>query len=113
MLETKWQLDGEEGKGWSYEKTADLFAIFKTNPLEEKLVSLLLSEKKVYNGDVYEFTLRNGFLPTHSVDVFSSLQTMGKLEVLADGSDKVRKGAFYINYENYRNFPQKVLFQLK
>ena len=113
MLETKWQIDADEGKGWSYEKTGDLFADFKTNPLEEKLITLISASNKVHNGEIYEFTLRNGFLPTHAVEIFNSMQSDGKLEVLSDIEGKVRKGAFYINYDNYKSEPKKVHFKLK
>lgn len=113
MLETKWQIDDDEGKGWSYEKSGDLFADFKTNLLEEKLIELLSTSHNVYNGKIYEFALRNGFLPTHVVEIFNSLQTNGKLTVLSDKKDKVRKGAFYINYDNYKTSPEKVYFKIK
>ena len=113
MLETKWQIDEDEGKGWSYEKTGDLFADFKTNSLEQKLTSLISNKDKVYNGTIYEFILRNGFLPTHAVEIFNSLQSNGKLEVLSDKEEKVRKGAFYINYDSYKQSPQRVYFKIK
>ena len=61
MLETKWQIDDYEGKGWSYERTGNLFANQKTNLLEEKLITLLSEKRKTSNGELYEFTLRNGF----------------------------------------------------
>ena len=113
MLETKWQIDDDEGKGWSYEKSGNLFAGEKTNFLEQKLTALILGNNKVYNGEIYEFTLRNGFLPTHSVEIFTSLQNSGNLLVLSDKEEKIRKGAFYINYDNYKNFPNKVYFKIK
>lgn len=113
MLETKWQIDDDEGKGWSYEKTGNLFADFKTNLLEEKLINLISTNIKINNGTIYETTLRNGFLPTHTVEVFNSLQSKGRLEVLSDKEEKVRKGAFYINYDNYKNSPEKVYFKIK
>lgn len=112
MLETKWQIDDDEGKGWSYERTIDLFAVHKTNPLEEKVYKLL-NTGQVYNGEIYEFTLRQGFLPKHIVEIFASLQSVNRLEVLSDEIEKVRKGAFYINYENFRDNPKKVYFKLK
>jgi three-Cys-motif partner protein len=113
MLETKWQIDDDEGKGWSYEKTGNLFAGLKTNPLEEKLVTLISANSKVYNGNIYEFTLRNGFLPTQTVEIFNSLQSKGKLEVISDNELKIRKGAFYISYDNYKNSPERVYFKIK
>lgn len=113
MLETKWQIDDDEGKGWSYERTGNLFADFKINPLEQKLIKLILDNKKVYNSTIYEFTLRNGFLPTHAVDVLNSMQSDNRIEVLPTIEEKIRKGAFYINYDNYKNNPQKVYFKMK
>jgi len=113
VLETKWQIDDDEGKGWSYEKTGNLFAEQKTNLLEEKLLNLISESPKIYNGDIYEFTLRNGFLPTHTVEIFNSLQGKEELIVLSDNNEKVRKGAFYINYDNYKASPQKVYFKVK
>ena len=113
MLETKWQIDDDEGKGWSYEKSGNLFADFKTNLLEEKLIELLSIDSKIYNGEIYEFTLRNGFLPTHAVEIFNSLQNDGRLLTLSDKEDKIRKGAFYINYDNYKTSSKKIYFKIK
>lgn len=90
-----------------------MFAEFKTNALEEKLVSLLQTSGKIYNGIIYEVTLRNGFLPKHSVEIFNSLQSDGRIEVLSDTGEKVRKGAFYISYDNYKTTPKKVYFKIK
>jgi three-Cys-motif partner protein len=113
MLETKWQIDDDEGQGWSYEKTGNLFANFKTNILEQNLIELISANSKVYNGTIYEFTLHAGYLPTHAVEILTALQSDGKLEVLSDKGDKVRKGDFYINYDNYKTSFQKVYFKLK
>jgi three-Cys-motif partner protein len=112
MLETKWQIDEDEGKGWSYEQTGNLFAAQKTNILEEKLISFISSQNKVYNDDIYEFTLRNGFLPKHTVEVFTSMQSNNKLTVLIEETEKARKGAFYISYDNYKSHPKKVFFKI-
>lgn len=112
MLETKWQIDEDEGRGWSYEKSGNLFTDFKTNLLEEKLIELLSTNQKIYNSKVFEFALHNGFLPTQVVEVFYALQAAGKLKVLSDSEDKIRKGAFYINYDNYKKSPEKVYFKM-
>jgi three-Cys-motif partner protein len=112
MLETKWQIDEDEGKGWSFEKTGNLFGDQQTNFLKEKLISLISKNKEVYNGAVYEFTLRNGFLPKHTVEICNSLQESRILVVESKKNEKVRKGAFYVSYDNYKESPQKVLFKL-
>ncbi len=113
MLETKWEIDISEGKGWSYERSQNLFSTIKNNPLEEKLMTLLKSDKKIYNGDLYEYTLRMGFLPKHTNEVLSALQNDRVITVNTDNDQKVRQGAFYINYENYKSDPNRVFFKLK
>ena len=97
----------------SYERTRNIFASLKINPLEEKLIELILENKKVYNGAIYEFTLRNGFLPTHAVEVLDSMQSDNRIEVLPANEEKIRKGAFYINYDNYKYSSRKVYFKMK
>ncbi len=109
MLETKWEIDADEGKGWSYRGTGSLFSAFKTNPLEQELIKMLSNSNKVYNGDVYVNALRLGFLPMHCNEIFTSFQTQGKLDVLLDKNEKIRIGAFYISYDNYKNNYSKVL----
>jgi hypothetical protein len=54
-----------------------------------------------------------GFLPTHCNEVLTALQNDGKLEVLSNKNEKIRKSAFYISYENYKNDYQKVYFKIK
>ncbi len=111
MLETKWEIDSEQGKGWDYTGQQDLFHE-KTNALEDKLKTFLISDKR-YNGDVYEFTLRAGFLPKHTNEIFYNWSRLGILEVLADQGGKVRMGSFYITYRCFRDENKKVYFRLK
>lgn len=113
MLETKWEIDADEGKGWNYKGVGNLFSSLKTNPLEQALIKILSSPNKIYNGDVYVHILRLGFLPIHCNEVFTSLQAQGKLDVLSDKNEKIRRGAFYISYDNYKNNYSKVFYKLK
>ncbi len=113
MLETKWEIDQDHGKGWSYEKTGDLFSTIKTNYLEEKLLSFISEKEKPFNGEVYEFALSLGFLPKHVTEIFNSLQDDDKIEVLSQTNGKVRRKAFYISYDNYKNDFKKVYFKIK
>jgi three-Cys-motif partner protein len=114
MLEAKWKIDTEQGKGWDYavDSQQGLFHAQKINPLEEKLKVFLETGSKS-NAEIYEFTLRNGFLPMHCVDVFSSWQKNDKLAVESTKGEKVRKGSFYIAYKYFRDEPNKVNFTLK
>jgi three-Cys-motif partner protein len=113
MLEAKWEIDTEYGKGWDYAgNTPSLFHEHKTNPLETKLKEYLKAKKR-YNGEVYEFTLRQGFLPKHTNEIFYNWQNNGDLEVLTARGEKARKKSFYIAYNYYKKDNKKVTFNLK
>ena len=113
MLEAKWKIDSENGDGWNYMKhTSTLFHNEKMNPLEEALGKYLYHSSKT-NQEIYEFTLRQGFLTKHTVEIFINWQNNGRLDVkLADGSD-ARKRAFYLKHEEYKASSPKVTITLK
>ena len=48
---------------------------------------------------MYEFVLKQGFLPSHANEFLKQLQKDGKI-VTYEGSKPARKGSFYINYTN-------------
>jgi three-Cys-motif partner protein len=114
MLEAKWEIDTEQGKGWDYAgNQPSLFHEHKTNPLEERLIGFLNTQKR-YNGEIYEFTLKQGFLPKHTNEIFYNWQNNDKLEVLTNTGEKARKKSFYISYNYYKNKDEKkkVTFKL-
>lgn len=115
MLEAKWEIDTEQGKGWNYKgNTPSLFFNQRTNPLEEKLKFFLLGNKR-FNGEIYDFTLRQGFLPTHTNDILLNWQQNGQLLVELPNGEKARKGSFYIGYKYFKDKHegQKVIFKLR
>jgi three-Cys-motif partner protein len=111
MLEAKWQIDNEEGKGWEYDAQPSLFAVLKTNPLAEKLKEYLKEGRT--NGEVYSFTLHSGFLPKHTNEILTAWQDQGVLDVILPDGKPARKKAFYISYDNYRDEPQKITIKTK
>lgn len=111
MLETKWELDENNGRGFKYEKSGELFSIAETNDWEGKLKTYL-KEKKRSNGELYEYSLHNGFLPKHTNQILKAWQDDGTLTVIAAEGEKVKKGSFYLNYEKYHAEPKKVTFKL-
>lgn len=112
MLEAKWEIDAEQGKGWIYTgNQPSLFESQKTNPLEDQLKEFI-DTKGRFNGEIYAFTLKQGFLPKHTNEIFYNWQRMGVIEVFVDGNKKARKGAFYISYNYYRDEKKKVEFRL-
>jgi three-Cys-motif partner protein len=113
MLEAKWEIDTEEGRGWEYSgNLPSLFFEQKTNLLEEKLRQFIKS-KKVSNGDIYEFTLRQGFLPIHSNEILKYWQNQETINITLPNGEKARKGAFYNNYKEYKNDYNKIFITFK
>jgi hypothetical protein len=113
MLEAKWEIDTEQGKGWDYSgNQPSLFHEQKTNPLEERLKGYLIGGKR-YNGELYEFTLRQGFLPKHINEILYNWQNRGQLDVTTPNGEHARKKAFYIAYNHYKDDSKKVYFTLK
>jgi len=113
MLEAKWEIDTEQGRGWEY--TGNIPSLFfdqKTNELEVKLKSFIKS-KKCSNGDIYVYTLRQGYLPKHANEIFKEWQKTNGLEISLPDGKAARKGAFYTTYDNYKNHYNKVFYKLK
>lgn len=112
MLEAKWEVAPDEGEVWE-NKGNTLFSSIKTNPLADKLKSFLKGAVRS-NGDIYEFTLRQGYLPKDTNEIFKAWQNQGTLKVIAtkNPTKKVRTGAFYNSYENYKKNPKKVYYRL-
>ena len=75
MLEAKWDLDSEQGRGWHYGRThqSSLFSEQVANPLEEDLTRFIKDSAR-NNREIYEFTLRCGYLPKHTTEILKSLQ---------------------------------------
>ena len=112
MLESKWKIDSENGRGWKYSwSQQNLFAEQTTNKLEYAL-ERFLSKTARSNGEIYEFTLRSGFLPKHATEIFSAWQEVSKISVLLPNGQNARKKSFYISYTNYRDAYSKVNIRL-
>jgi len=114
MLESKWEIDTEEGRGWKYTgNSPGLFFDQKTNELE-MLLKEYIREGRRYNYDVYEFTLRKGYLPKHATEILSNLQKNKILDVFLANGEKARKNSFYIKYYKPTDIEnKKVYFTLK
>ncbi len=112
MLETKWELDEQQGRGFRFEKSMTLFSSSESTNFPDKLLEFLKSGKR-YNKDVFEFVLHQGFLPKHINEVFRDWQKEGKMIVSSNSTEKIRSGSYYINYENYRDKPNRVFYQIK
>lgn len=114
MLEAKWKIDKEDGRGWQGFQENNLFSKSNGYANTEKLRELLLSFLAVgpkTSGELFEFVVRNRYLPKHGKEILQSIQD--KLEVVEENGEKARKGAFYISHTNFKENPNKVIVKLR
>lgn len=125
ILEVKWQLDKEGGRGFKQpEPQQSLFDLQDKEQtrnnnysrLEHILREALKTPKD--NQEIYKIILHNEFLPTHCKEVFSDWQTkFHNFEVVEiETKTKARKGSFYITWEYCnpaKNSKPKVTFTFK
>ncbi len=115
MLEAKWKIDEEEGRGWKYRMENDLFSkqdkTPKTDKLKAKLAYFIQNERT--NSELYQFGLHQGYRPTHVTSILRDFESQGKLEKKFKDGTTARKNAFYINYRNHKNDPSKIRIKLK
>lgn len=121
MLEAKWSIDSEHGKGWHFEQTTQQPTLFNSNPtIVDKFwsnhwqseLNSFLSYKSRYNSELYEFTIRNGYLPKHTNEVLKKWEKSGRISVSLATGNKARKSSFYITYKNYKDYPNKSKIKL-
>jgi hypothetical protein len=112
MLEAKWEIDKEHGKGWEYRGNhPTLFFDQKSNPLEDFLFEFLKENARTY-GEIYKFTLDKRYLPKHTNEILCNWQQNGKLNVLLESGKAARKRSFYISYQYFKEEYTKVKFVL-
>ena len=113
MVEVKWALDDAYGKGFRLDNNVGMFPelveFFKQEREAERVEMMrvallnLLMERGRCNGEIYEYTLRLGYRPTVAVTALKQLQNESLIEVKPIGfKNKIRKGAFYLNYQNHK-----------
>lgn len=113
MLEAKWKIDKEEGRGWQGVQLPNLFANESDTANTEKLKKLLVSylnQGPKTSGELFEFVIRNRFLPKHGTEILKSLQD--RLEVTDKYGKKARKGAFYQTYDSFKSDPGRITIKL-
>ncbi len=115
MLDAKWKIDEQEGRGWQSESENSLFNQIEkranTFKFEKKLIDFIKTEKT--NSQLYEFTLQNGHLPSHTNEILMKLQANDKLNVFKSDGTKARKSSFYVNYQDWRKEPNKIKLKIK
>lgn len=114
MLEAKWNLDKDAGQGWSFRKVPgqeNLIPGLETLYLENDLFAFFETGAK-NNCEVYEFVLGQEFLPKHARKVCQKFIANGRLKIRSISNAPVKAGAFYINYDHYKDNIKKIQFEV-
>ncbi len=122
ILEVKWQLDEEDGRGF---KQPSLQASFFEQQEKEmakvenyaKLESILkksLLEPKT-NKEIYEIILKNEFLPKHATEIFRTWQNdLPNFSIVEIETGKpARKNSFYLTWNEYKEKFPRFSFSIK
>lgn len=112
MLEAKWSIDEEDGRGWVQGTTqTDLFSQEKTivNTTKfEREVREYLTEWRT-NKEIYKFTLESGYLPKHISPILKQLHSKNVLELTPLDNTKITSTSYYLTYDNYKSdIPAKI-----
>jgi len=112
MLETKWEIDTEQGRAFRYEQTGAMFSGTEVLNFPDRLKEFISVTKKS-NLEVYKFILHEGFLPKHANELLRDWQNSNSVDVVDANGTPGRKGAFYLNYKECKSDPEKIFYSMK
>lgn len=97
IIEAKWSLDKEYGRGVNREENFNLFSGAHSNNYEDKLVSFLINSEGKTNEELLDFGFENRFLPKHTKEILDKLLSDGKIKI--ESLDGLVAKNFYIGNE--------------
>lgn len=106
MLETKWGMDENRGKGFTINK-APSFSEVQLSGYPQKLKDFIASANSRTNSELYKFGLVNGFLPKHTNEILKGWKSDGIIETLSLDGQPAR--GFYIKYNPDRQVAVKII----
>jgi three-Cys-motif partner protein len=115
MLEAKWELDAEHGKGFKLGKQRSLFSQETFSPYPKILLNYLIEVGEATNVDLYYFGLSKAYLPKHTTQSLQSLVDDGyPISTYSLDQKETKKGYYYISSKNRNdNFERKIMIRLE
>ncbi|MGB8191805.1 MAG: three-Cys-motif partner protein TcmP [Chitinophagaceae bacterium] len=120
MVEAKWKLDPIKGKGFTQKRPPSLFDDHfeevdhnrELDFLKTKIINGLKSGM-LSNNEIYELTLRNEFRPTHAKSVLDELIKAKIIDTCNEKGEHISNiGAYYLDYNHFKNNDNKIYFKL-
>lgn len=97
IIEAKWNLDKEYGRGVNREENFNLFSGAHSNNYEDKLVNFIINSEGKTNEELLDFGFENRFLPKHTKEILDKLLSNGKIKI--ESLDGLVAKNFYIGNE--------------
>lgn len=110
MMEAKWKIDEQEGRGFKIDKQGRLFTFKELDDFPRKVREYIKSKIDCTNKDLYKFGLLHGYLPKHMREILCRFQEEELLLVSSENQDRIRKRAFYLNYNNHSPYEKRVVY---
>lgn len=110
MLDAKWKMDEQEGRGFTLDKQRKLFTFRENYSFLLRVLEFIKSKEDCTNKDLYKFGLLNGYLPKHLKEILGRFQKEEKIFVFSDNQDKIKKGAFYLDYKNHSPKEKNIVY---
>ncbi|MDD2922013.1 MAG: three-Cys-motif partner protein TcmP [Anaerolineales bacterium] len=96
IIEAKWQIDKDHGKGFTLEKTPSLFSEIELSGYKQKVQVFVESAEYRTNEELYNFGLENGFLPKHTKSVLDNIDNVKIAVEVVSLDGKPAKGYYYL-----------------
>src|SRR5476651_2153583 len=84
MLETKWKLDEQSGRGYKIavdKNQASMFNVTEVSNYNELLHNFIIKNKRLTNTQLLDFGLQNEYLPKHTKLVLDTLRKSNKIKL--------------------------------
>ncbi len=94
MIEAKWSLDKEYGRGINREENFNLFSGAYSKNYDEKVLEYIINSEGRSNEELFDFGFENRFLPKHTNEILKRLLDNG--QIIVESKDGQKANGFYI-----------------
>jgi len=94
MIESKWRLDKDYGRGINREENLNLFSGAYSKNYDEKVLEYIMNSEGRSNEELFDFGFENRFLPKHTNEILNRLLENG--QIIVESKDGQKANGFYI-----------------
>jgi three-Cys-motif partner protein len=94
MIESKWRLDKDYGRGINREENFNLFSGAYSKKYDEKVFEYIVNSEGRSNEELFDFGFENRFLPKHTNEILKRLLDNG--QIIVESKDGQKVNGFYL-----------------